>query len=107
MNQPLLFLPLIPLLPLAGFLVNGLLGRYLPKAVVSTIALAAPFASFVIVARLAFLVWSGSLTLPVVEVNAPVWIAVGALHVDFGSVIDQLSLLMLLVVTGVGFLIHV
>ena len=35
------------------------------------------------------------------------WIAAGTLHVDFSFVLDQLSLVMLLVVTGVGFLIHI
>ncbi|HEY2466672.1 MAG TPA: NADH-quinone oxidoreductase subunit L [Terracidiphilus sp.] len=107
MNGPLLYLPLIPLVPFVGFLLNGLLGRRLPKAAVSTIALAAPLISFLIVLHDAFLAWSGSITLPFVEQGAPAWISVGALHVDFGSVLDPLSLVMLLIVTGVGFLIHV
>jgi NADH-quinone oxidoreductase subunit L len=107
MNGPSLYLPLIPLVPFVGFLLNGLLGRRLPKAVVSTIALVAPLISFVIVLHAALLVWSGSLALPVIEQNAPSWISAGTLHVDFGSVLDQLSLVMLLVVTGVGFIIHV
>jgi NADH-quinone oxidoreductase subunit L len=107
MNEPALFLPLIPLLPFLGFLVNGTLGRRLPKALVSAVALAAPLASFLIVVRDALLVWSGSLALPVIEQNAPVWISAGSLRVDFGSVLDPLSLVMLLIITGVGFLIHV
>ena len=107
MNQPMLYLPLIPLLPLAGFLVNGLLGRRLPKTVVSIVALVAPLGSLILVARLALMVWSGSLALPAVELNAPDWINAGVLHVSFGGVLDQLSLIMLLVITGVGFLIHV
>ena len=107
MNGPLLFLPLIPLLPFVGFLLNGLLGHRLPKAVVSAIALIAPLISFLIVLRDAFLVWSGSVTMPFVEQDAPAWISLGALRVDFGSVLDPLSLVMLLIVTGVGFIIHV
>jgi NADH-quinone oxidoreductase subunit L len=107
MNGPSLFLPLIPLVPFVGFLLNGLLGRHLPKRLVSTIALVAPLISFIIVLHAALLVWSGSLSLPVIEQGAPEWISVGALHVNFGSVLDQLSLVMLLVVTGVGFLIHI
>ncbi|MGA9464427.1 MAG: NADH-quinone oxidoreductase subunit L [Terracidiphilus sp.] len=107
MNGRLLFLPLIPLVPFLGFLVNGTLGRKLPKALVSTIALAAPLASFLIVLHAAFLVWTGSVTLPVIEHGAPVWISAGAVHIDFGSVVDPLSLVMLLIITGVGFLIHV
>jgi NADH-quinone oxidoreductase subunit L len=107
MNGPLLYLPLIPLVPFVGFLLNGLLGRRLPKAVVSTIALVAPLISFLIVVRDAYLAWSGAVTLPFIEQGAPAWISVGSLHVDFGSVLDPLSLVMLLIVTGVGFLIHV
>ncbi len=107
MNGTLLFLPLIPLIPFLGFLINGTLGRRLPKALVSTIALLAPLASFLIVLRVALLVWSGSLMLPVIEQGAPAWISAGTFHVDFGSVLDPLSLVMLLVVTGVGFLIHI
>jgi len=104
-----LHLWLIPLLPFAGFLVNGLLGRRLPKAVVSAIALLAPLAAFGVVLNAA----SSSLgaagaasSLPHVEAFGT-WINVGALQVDFSFVLDQLSLVMLLVVTGVGFLIHV
>src|SRR3954471_19941228 len=48
MNGPL-HLWLIPLLPFIGFLLNGLLGRRLPKAVVSAIALLAPLGSFLVV----------------------------------------------------------
>jgi NADH-quinone oxidoreductase subunit L len=107
MNVPLLFLPLIPLVPFVGFLLNGLLGRRLPKALVSTIALVAPLISFLIVLHAAFLLWSGSVALPVIEQGAPEWISVGSLHVNFGSVLDQLSLVMLLIVTGVSFLIHI
>jgi len=105
------FLQLIPLLPLAGFLVNGLLGRRLPKALVSTVALAAPFAAFLLVVRAAYLIWSGS-TFPVVETFAigtrtAEWINAGPLHVDFTFALDQLTLVMLLIITGVGFLIHI
>src|SRR5271168_1605340 len=107
MPEPLLFLPLIPLLPFLGFVLNGLLGRRLPKALVSTIALAAPFASFLIVARAAFMVWSHSLALPVIEQNAPGWIHAGTLNIDFTLAFDQLTMVMLLIITGVGFLIHV
>ena len=105
MNEPMLFLPLIALLPFAGFLLNGLFGSRLPKALVSTIALLFPLLSFVLVARAAWMVHTG-LALPVAESGAPTWIAVGSFHVGFQFVLDQLSLVMLLVVTGVGFLIH-
>jgi NADH-quinone oxidoreductase subunit L len=92
---------LIPLVPFVGFLVNGLFGRHLPKWLVTTVALLAPLASFC-----AVLCDSNSLLYPCVETFGQ-WINISALHIDFSFVLDQLSLVMLLVVTGVGFLIHV
>jgi NADH-quinone oxidoreductase subunit L len=111
MNQSL-HLWLIPLLPFAGFLLNGLLGRRESRFLVSLIALAAPLASFILVARAALFTWNGATALPVTQGVAYghrslEWISLGALHIDFSLVLDQLSLVMLLVVTGVGFLIHV
>jgi NADH-quinone oxidoreductase subunit L len=44
---------------------------------------------------------------PYVESCPNPWISIGTLHIDFSFVLDQLSLVMLLVVTGVGFLIHI
>ena len=58
MNGPLLFLPLIPLLPFAGFVLNGVFGSKLPKPLVTAIGLLAPLGSFALVARIAYLVWS-------------------------------------------------
>jgi NADH-quinone oxidoreductase subunit L len=111
MNAPLL-LPLIPLLPLTGFLLNGLLGRRLPKVVVTLIALVCPLASFALVARAAYFVWLSPDILSITEDLAlnnksSEWLAIGTLHINFSFVLDHLSLVMLLVVTGVGFLIHV
>src|SRR5580692_4543816 len=109
---------LIPLLPLAGFLLNGILGSRLPRWLVSAIGLLAPLLSFVLVLN-AYVVTSisaascagcgavGAATLPYVETFPYPWIAIGGLHVDFSFLIDPLSLVMLLVVTGVGFLIHI
>ncbi len=48
MNGPSLYLWLIPLLPFAGFLINGIFGARLPKWVVTAVALLAPLASFAI-----------------------------------------------------------
>jgi NADH-quinone oxidoreductase subunit L len=101
-----LHLWLIPLLPFAGFLINGILGRRLPKALVSTVALLAPLASFAVVLNVARAATSG-LALPYAEICPVGWINAGMLHIDFSFVLDQLSLVMLLVVTGVGFLIHI
>ncbi len=101
-----LYLWLIPLLPFLGFLFNGILGNRLPKALVSTVALLAPLASFALVLN-AVKATAAGLALPYVEVCPVGWINAGTLHIDFSFVLDQLSLVMLLVVTGVGFLIHV
>ena len=104
----LLHLWLIPALPLAGFLINGLVGRRLPKALVTTVALLTPLGAFAVVLGNAFGTFGGApaATLPLVETFGS-WLNVGTLHIDFSFVLDQLSLVMLLVVTGVGFLIHI
>ena len=108
MNAPL-HLWLISLLPFAGFLINGLFGRRLPKALVTMIALLAPLSAFVLVLWAAWGARPGpaSYGFPYVETCPIGWISVGALHIDFQFVLDQLSLVMLLVITGVGFLIHI
>jgi NADH-quinone oxidoreductase subunit L len=101
---------LIPLLPFCGFLINGILGRGLPKWFITTTALLAPLASFCVVLNASLGVFGflpASSSLPYVETCPLPWISAGLLHIDFSFVLDQLSLVMLLVVTGVGFLIHV
>ena len=99
---------LIPLFPFAGFLINGLLGRHLPKWLVTTVALLAPLGSFLALLGNAFGMFGD---MPVLDIPNSLtfgqWINIGTLHVDFSFVLDQLSLIMLLVITGVGFLIHV
>ena len=105
-----LYLWLIPLLPFAGFLLNGILGRWFPKWAVTTIGLLAPLAAFGVVLNAAkglIGLGPGLASLPYVETCPVGWINVGSLHVGFSLVLDQLSLVMLLVVTGVGFLIHI
>ncbi|HEV3316208.1 MAG TPA: NADH-quinone oxidoreductase subunit L [Candidatus Angelobacter sp.] len=96
---------IIPLLPLAGAAINGLFGRRFPKAVVKIVALAFTAASF------AYAVWAalqGShMQLPHNEALPFDWIVAGNFHVPFGFYLDQLSTVMMLIVTGVGFLIHV
>jgi NADH-quinone oxidoreductase subunit L len=105
-----LHLWLIPLLPFVGFLLNGILGRGMPKWFITTTALLAPLASFCVVLSASLGVFgfhSVSNSLPYIETCPLPWISAGLLHIDFSFVLDQLSLVMLLVVTGVGFLIHV
>jgi NADH-quinone oxidoreductase subunit L len=102
-----LHLWLIPILPFAGFLVNGLFGRRLPKALVSAVALGFPLASLLVVARAAAIFVSlRPQPLPWL-ITYGSWISAGPLHLDFSLYLDQLSLLMLGIITGVGFLIHI
>jgi NADH-quinone oxidoreductase subunit L len=98
-----LHLWLIPVLPLVGAAVNGLMGRRFSRQAVSAVALVFPGASLLM--ALAVLARWPSLELPYVESLAP-WVRAGNFQADFAFYLDQLSLVMLLVVTGVGFLIH-
>ena len=109
MSDAPLHIWLIPLLPFAGFLINGILGRRLPKWLVTTVALLAPLTAFALVLTAVSSLLGpedGPSPLPYVETFGH-WINLGTLHIDFTFVLDQLSLVMLLVVTGVGFLIHI
>ncbi|MGB8992989.1 MAG: NADH-quinone oxidoreductase subunit L [Desulfobaccales bacterium] len=98
---------LIPLFPLIGFLINGLLGKSLPKGVVGTIGSAAVGLSFLVTVKIFLEV----LQLPVdarsVEKVVYTWITSGPFQVSVAYLIDPLSLIMLLVVSGVSTLIHI
>ncbi|CCH56778.1 proton-translocating NADH-quinone oxidoreductase, chain L [Fibrisoma limi BUZ 3] len=100
---------LIPLFPLLGFAINGLGFRRIPKSLAGAIATVAVLASFLTSCFLfgAFL-GNADLTNNAGPLKAVLfdWISVGDLDISFSFQIDQLSLLMLLVVTGVGSLIH-
>jgi len=110
---------LIPLFPFLGFLLNGILGSRMPRRLVSAVGVVAPLASLVLVLSDfgASIISAASscpscgpvtaLTLPAADTLSYPWLAIGALRVDFTFVLDQLSAVMLLVITGVGFLIHV
>ncbi|MHB8218611.1 MAG: NADH-quinone oxidoreductase subunit L [Candidatus Sulfotelmatobacter sp.] len=102
--NPNLNLWLIPLLPLAGAAMNGFLGKQSSRKAVTAVALIFSGAAFAM-ALLVALRFS-SLTLPYHEFLAH-WIRSGSFSADFAFYLDQLSLVMLLVVTGVGFLIHI
>ncbi|MHA8089754.1 NADH-quinone oxidoreductase subunit L [Aquirufa antheringensis] len=93
---------LIPLLPLVGFAINGLAYPKLPKQIAGIIGTIPPLVAFALSLQL-FLNFDGQAQiLPIAD-----WIKVGSLEIPFAFQIDQLSILMLLVITGVGTLIHV
>ncbi|HET9304896.1 MAG TPA: NADH-quinone oxidoreductase subunit L, partial [Candidatus Sulfotelmatobacter sp.] len=101
---PHLNLWLIPVLPLAGAAINGFLGKKSSRTAVSTVGLFFSGAAFAWALTVA--VRFSSLELPYQEYLAH-WIRSGSFSADFALYLDQLSLVMLLVVTGVGFLIHI
>jgi NADH-quinone oxidoreductase subunit L len=101
---PNLHLWLIPVLPLAGAAINGFFGRKFSRQAVAGVALSFSGAAFAKVLVVAF--GFSSLAAPHVETLAT-WIRAGSFQADFAFYLDQLSLVMLLVVTGVGFLIHI
>ncbi|MGB3078163.1 MAG: NADH-quinone oxidoreductase subunit L [Saprospiraceae bacterium] len=104
LNDPtLIFLGLlIPLFPLIGFLINGLFGKYLPKGSSGWIGSGMVLASFICVIALFRSVGAHDL----IHIDLFNWIAVSGLDISFGMQIDPLTIVMMLVVTGVGFLIH-
>ena len=98
---------LIPVLPLAGALINGLSGRRASRGTVATIGCGSVAISFAISLG-AFVQMTGmpETDLPVVR-DYFTWIQAGSFEARAGLLLDQLSGLMILVVTGVGLLIHV
>jgi NADH-quinone oxidoreductase subunit L len=103
MNETL-HLWLIPVLPLAGSAINGFLGKKASRQAVTIVALLFSGAAFAMALWVALRF--SSLTLPYHEFFTH-WIRISGFSADFAFYLDQLSLVMLLVVTGVGFLIHI
>ena len=103
--MPTSLLWFIPLLPFAGFLINGTLGRKLPRAAVTGVALLFTALPAAIVAWIWVVMKAAGAPLALTVTSQP-WIAVTGFHVDFAFTVDHLTMIMLAVVTGVGFLIH-
>jgi len=101
-----MLIAILLLSPFVGFLINGALFRYKNAAVAGTIATTAMLISFISAVMLA----SRLAGLPVEEreirANFFDWIQAGGLNVPAGFVVDQISTIMILVITGVGSLIH-
>ncbi|NIM20633.1 MAG: NADH-quinone oxidoreductase subunit L [Candidatus Latescibacteria bacterium] len=101
---------LIVLIPFIGSFINGLnsfLGNRMPKRWVGWIACGAVFIPLLISIRGLFYLRSLPPADRAIESIVYTWIEVGNVHLDAGFLFDQLSCVMALVVTGVGFLIHV
>src|SRR6266850_7185545 len=98
---------LIPVLPLIGATVNGVLGKRLSKNAIGILAAGSVGLSFLISLR----AFTAMLALPQTELpilrDYFTWIQAAAFQAQFGLMLDHLSGLMILIVTGVGFLIHI
>jgi len=95
---------LIPLFPLLGFLLNGLVGRRASKAFVNAVAIGSVLLSFVWVLKT---LWALA---PLEHAHLEpgfAWIQVAGLRIGCDLMLDRLTAVMLLVVTGVGLLIHI
>jgi NADH-quinone oxidoreductase subunit L len=97
---------LIPILPLAGAAVNGLLGRRFPKALVTLVGVGFPLASLLLALGCLWEYSQGSFPGETFRQVLYPWTA-GQLAIDVAFQLDRLSAVMLFVVTFVGFLIHV
>jgi NADH-quinone oxidoreductase subunit L len=98
---------LIPLFPLLGFAINASMGRRLPKAVSGGLASLVMLASFAVSA---IVVWQLANLAPpqrVIEQTLYTWIASGDFVLDLTLRVDPLAAVMILVITGVGSLIHI
>ncbi len=103
-DNPTALLWAIPLLPLLGFLLNGLFGRRMSLASSGGIAATSVLLSFVFAVLLFLHQSSGN---DLIVSSAFTWMASGGFDVNFGLYLDRLSIIYVLVITGIGSLIHI
>src|SRR3977135_3581816 len=98
---------IIPVAPLLGSIINVVLGKRLPKTVIGIIGSGAVAVSLALsLGAFLQMLDTPADAMPIVH-NYFVWIQAGNFHANFGFLLDHLSGLMILIVTGVGFLIHI
>ncbi|HLI05814.1 MAG TPA: NADH-quinone oxidoreductase subunit L [Ktedonobacteraceae bacterium] len=95
------------LLPLLGFVILGLLGRTLSRGGILTIAWAAVGGAFLFALLNFFSVLGTPAAARVNDTIYYTWVGSGNLQIPFGQLLDPLSATMLLIITGVGLLIHI
>ncbi|CAN5312757.1 NADH-quinone oxidoreductase subunit L [soil metagenome] len=93
---------LIPILPLIGFLIIAFAGKKLSKSLVSIIGCGSVLAAFALSLGIFFQLHGSSQVVKMMD-----WFSVGRINIDFSFLIDPLSVLFMLIITGIGFLIHV
>ena len=96
---------LVPLLPLIGFIIIGFFGKKLSKGLVGIIGSGVIFGALAIAVGIFLELKNGVQKEYTVELFK--WISAGKLSIPFSFLIDPLSSLFLLIITGIGFLIHV
>ena len=96
---------LVPLFPLVGFLINGFFGKKLSKGISGSIACISVLASFIVSVLIFMELHNAANKSQVVEIFS--WIDSGMLKIPFSFLVDPLSTWFLLIITGIGFLIHV
>ena len=95
---------LIPLFPLLGFLLNGVLGRRASRGIVNALAIGSVLASFLWSLKVLGALW------PLEQSHLEqyfTWIQAGDVRIGYDLAVDRLTAVMLMVVTGVGLLIHI
>ena len=100
----MIYLYLIIIFPLIGFLINAFAGKLLPKTVSGIIGSGTIFVSFVLSTLLFLGFLNGSQQK--IDLDVYDWISFPGFNISFGLLLDQLSITWLMVITGVGFLIH-
>lgn len=94
---------LIPLFPLVGFIINIIFGRFSKIKTINIVAVSSIFISFILSLLAVYEVFMGK----TIEYNFYTWIISEDLKVSFGYLIDQLTAVMLIVVTTVSLLVHI
>ncbi|HEY3093287.1 MAG TPA: NADH-quinone oxidoreductase subunit L [Vicinamibacterales bacterium] len=98
---------LIPLFPLLGFAINASMGRRLSKAISGGLASLVMLASFVVSVAVVWQVANLAPAQRVVEQTLYTWISSGDFVIGLTLRVDPLASVMILVVTGIGSLIHI
>jgi NADH-quinone oxidoreductase subunit L len=96
---------LVPLIPFIGFVINGLGRNTLSKGLIGIIGSGVILISFII--SIAIFLAVGNDAEKSHEVFLFDWISAGTLHIPVSFLVDPLSSIMLLIITGIGFLIHI
>jgi NADH-quinone oxidoreductase subunit L len=100
-------IPFIPLIPLAGFIITGLLGRSFPKSI-HNVAITAVVASWVVAMIVAFAALTHTFGVPDTGAGITLWnwIPATGFSADMGFFVDPLTACLLIVVTTIGMLVH-